>query len=352
MNESADPSLLPPRARLRELDALRGIAALAVVIYHYTARFPEMFPAVPHVGFAFTWGHQSVLLFFAISGFVISFSLDRATSVSGFAIKRFARLYPAYWGAMAITLLVEHVAGFRELQVPLVAVVANLTMLQGFAYLPGVDGVYWTLGLELSFYVCMVVLWLTGASRRLELALMAWLAIACLAWAWPEMPSRLTMLLVLQYIPFFGIGMLAYRVWSGHRSWKQQLPYFVAMLVGVLVQMQSDAAIFALMLVGLFAALVHGKLRFLAVRPLLWLGGISYALYLVHHNIGFVILLQSSAMRLPPAIAFWLALSVAVALAVLLRHFIEQPAERAIMRWWKNRGRRADQPLHDGASVA
>lgn len=336
----------PPSARLRELDALRGLAALSVVIYHYTARFPEMFPQAPHVAFAFTWGHESVLLFFAISGFVISFSLDRAESVADFAVKRFGRLYPAYWGAMALTLLVQHAAGATMLQVPPVAIAANVTMLQSFAYLPGADGAYWTLGLELAFYICMVAVWISGAAGRLEQVLLAWLCLGCIGWAWDGMPSRVTMLLVLQYIPFFGVGMLSYRVWLGVRRWRDQLPYAVAILASLSAQSRPELAILALLLFGVFAAMVAGHLRFLAVRPLLWLGSISYTLYLVHHNIGFVILLHADDIGLPPVAALLIAIMTAVGLAVLLHHWVEQPLAHAITGWW----RRVRQPVGQNGS--
>lgn len=332
-----DPPANP--TRLRELDALRGIAALSVVIYHYTARFPEMFPHASHVGFAFGWGHESVLLFFAISGFVISFSLDRAASVSDFAVKRFARLYPAYWGAMTLTLLVQQVSGISALQDSAIVVIANITMLQSFAYLPGVDGAYWTLGLELSFYICMVVLWASGASAKLEPVLLAWLGLGWVAWAWTGMPSRITMLLVLQYIPFFGIGMISYRVWSGARRWSQQLPCAAAILLSVFVQASLEAAILAILMFGIFAAMVAGRLRFLVVRPLLWLGSISYALYLVHHDIGFIVLLEADAMGVSPLVGLGLALATAISLAVILHHLVEQPAARLLSNRWTMRGR-------------
>ncbi len=60
-----------PKARLAELDALRGIAALAVVVFHYTVKAPEILPRVVTVDHGFALGNYGVQLFFAISGFVI-----------------------------------------------------------------------------------------------------------------------------------------------------------------------------------------------------------------------------------------------------------------------------------------
>ena len=63
--------------RLTELDALRGIGALCVLIFHYSTRFHELFPQAAHVPFSFPGGNYRVLLFFTISGFAIFFNASR-----------------------------------------------------------------------------------------------------------------------------------------------------------------------------------------------------------------------------------------------------------------------------------
>ena len=67
--------------RLTELDALRGIGALCVLVFHYSTRFHELFPQAQHVPFSFPGGNYRVLLFFTISGFAIFFTLDRIGTV-------------------------------------------------------------------------------------------------------------------------------------------------------------------------------------------------------------------------------------------------------------------------------
>ena len=119
---------LPPRARLVELDALRGIGALCVLVFHYSTRFHELFPQAAHVPFSFPGGNYRVLLFFTISGFAIFFTLDRIRSVADFMVNRVARLYPAYLVAMLLTLSIEYLAKATQLLVGPGAIVANITM--------------------------------------------------------------------------------------------------------------------------------------------------------------------------------------------------------------------------------
>src|SRR5690348_11798154 len=88
-------------SRLAEVDALRGVAVLMVVAFHYTTRLGELFPAAAWGDFRF--GEYGVHLFFVISGFVIIMTLDRSERPADFLVARFSRLYPAYWTAIVLT---------------------------------------------------------------------------------------------------------------------------------------------------------------------------------------------------------------------------------------------------------
>lgn len=325
------------RGRLTELDALRGIGALCVVIFHYSTRFHELFPQASHVPFSFPGGNYRVLLFFAISGFAIFFTLDRVHSVADFIMNRVARLYPAYVVAMLLTLSIEYLAHVWQLLIGPVAIFANLTMLQGFAFLPEVDGAYWTLTVEIAFYFCMMAIWKWTGCRRLEPVLAGWLALRGLYFLWPDMPERIVMLFVLRYVPFFIIGILAHRVWSGRRSWAQQAPYCALVMVSVVMMESWDVALVALALFGIFAALISGRLHILNIRPLVWMGGISYSFYLIHQHVGFVVMLRIAEAGYSPWIGFIAAFAVALCLGTAINRFVERPAGEAILGWWRRR---------------
>ena len=191
----------PRRRRLDELDALRGIGAILVVNFHYTTRFHEMFPQAAHVPFSIFGGNYRVLLFFAISGFAIFFSMGKLKSAADFGMNRFARLFPAYWTAMSVTLIMEHLYDVPMLDISPGATLLNLTMLQSFFFVPSVDGAYWTLAVELGFYASMISLWWFGQLRRIEVVILFWLALKWLMFFWSGIPERFVMLTVLRYIP-------------------------------------------------------------------------------------------------------------------------------------------------------
>jgi peptidoglycan/LPS O-acetylase OafA/YrhL len=326
------------QGRLGELDALRGIAAMLVLLFHYTAHSEAVLPAARHIEHGLTWGHYGVQLFFAISGFVILMTLERTASSTDFVVSRFARLFPAYWAAVLFTSASVVLLGAEALAQPAPLILAGLSMLQGFLYLPSVDGVYWSLTVELAFYFCMWGLWRVRLLGRIEAVLLGWIGLTLLWWLVPALPSRIGMLLVVRYIPFFAIGMAAYRVRTGARRWSEQLPVLSLGLAAVaLVETPEAAGVYAAV-IAVFVALVGGKLGWLANPPLLWLGALSYTIYLIHQNFGYALIAALERAGLSPWLALICAIVATLVVAQLIHDAIEQPALRMIRGWWKQRG--------------
>jgi peptidoglycan/LPS O-acetylase OafA/YrhL len=336
-----------PHVRLHGLDALRGIAALLVLLFHYTtfgcgdglACQPRTIPVI-------WFGYYGVELFFVISGFVIFWTLHRNPSLPDFAVSRFARLFPAYWAAVLATTLVLHLDPLRTLEAPGPGEVAvNLTMLQSFLRVRAVDVVYWTLACELAFYAWTAALVHATARTgvRFEWFCLAWLAAAvALRQSGVFLPYRVAIVTLAHFGQFFVIGMCLFAIAGRRHS-----PLTVATLggaVGACLQELPDTSPIAEL--GRSAsyfpaavactALVWGAVRFrpafLESRLLLFLGRVSYPLYLVHAAIGYVVLRHLWSWGVDHATSILVALWLSVGLAYLIHVAAEVPLRPRLTR--------------------
>jgi peptidoglycan/LPS O-acetylase OafA/YrhL len=148
------------------IDSLRGFAALSVIIYHIIEFTPPRNDLERILRFLLfdqvDLGKIAVTVFFAVSGFVIPFSLLRQSRspLRDFAINRFFRLYPAYWLSILGSILILYVMG--NVAIPIKATLINITMLQQFFGVQNLIGVYWTLQIELIFYFMCAALFVIG----------------------------------------------------------------------------------------------------------------------------------------------------------------------------------------------
>jgi len=143
-------------ARISWLDALRGWAALVVVLFHLS---PPILGSERHLAVMrhIDLGKYGVLLFFLVSGYVIPMSLERHGSLRRFWIGRLCRIYPAYLAAIAVvallaaTGLLSWPASLRAETVT--GVLAHATMTPDLLGLRGAVRVFWTLAYEMTFYL-------------------------------------------------------------------------------------------------------------------------------------------------------------------------------------------------------
>lgn len=276
--------------RFYNLQVLRIAAATAVLAFHLSESARLYFGANPPL-LEFlnecVFG-RGVGLFFCISGFVIAHSLQ-STSPRRFIVARLIRIYPAFWIATAISLIVRHAAGcpYRSLDGRLLKTLALLPGMSADAYELGVA---WSLVFEIFYYCVAAALAAAGGRRLLVAASAAWLA-ACTIRVlyWPNdalnpFPGWRNIWFSGQNIPLFA-GILLYRIHGyGHRLRSMMLPAAVGFLLlphtGLVVGPSCaliDAAAFTLIV--WFAVMVR------SVEPtsiLVRCGDWSYGVYLVH----------------------------------------------------------------------
>jgi peptidoglycan/LPS O-acetylase OafA/YrhL len=300
---SADAS--KANRRFLFVDALRGIAALAVVLFHGVegGHITALVTIIPRaLSVVIENGALGVAIFFVLSGFVIAHSLYdekmRWPLVGRFMLRRSIRLDPPYWCAIALTLAfamlsARIVPGKSLLEFSYGQILAHVFYLQDILRYPNLNPVFWTLCLEVQFYLVYAAL-LTFSrndpNKRLQgnytAAVLCSACVLSLLWPMGVITSPLWPGGFLQLWHAFLLGTAAY--WS----WRNPIlaPFFVvfALLVGGFAFFRGDTfSLASALTAGVLwvAAATRRIYTALGWRWLQFLGLISYSLYLTHNPI-------------------------------------------------------------------
>jgi peptidoglycan/LPS O-acetylase OafA/YrhL len=340
VSSSKAPTPNARRVRLGSLDALRGIAALSVMLLHFTTDFHRDFRPTHISSVAWGYGAYGVHLFFLISGFVILMTAEKSARPYDFFVSRFSRLYPPYWAAIIFTtvlLIIMPTIGAPEAPHLLRRAAVDLTMFQGWVSVGSVDSVYWTLQVEMSFYLVLLILIWRKAVRNAITVMTGLVLLALCDHLFVPRPlsapyAYLRQLMFLEHAYLFTTGMVLYKIREGFR-----LRYALVLLLCALCPATAtywpnnppiDASIAITLALVVYLA-TSGRANWIANRPLLYLGGISYSLYLTHHWLGEVFLNRADRWGMNPN----LALGAAVALCLLAASVMTYLVERPSLRW-------------------
>jgi peptidoglycan/LPS O-acetylase OafA/YrhL len=228
-------------------------------------------------------------------------------------------------------------------------VVANLTMVQGVFGIGSVDPVYWSLQVELCFYLMVYGLMRFGWLRRVEWLLLMLVTAKVLQLQFLPAGTAAALrghrsgalvfdgiqkALILEHAHSFLIGVMLLRLWQAPRVW-----HGVVIAFCLLVRVGAYEARVDLWAMTGFAVVLmagaRGWLRVLEQRWLVFLGTISYSLYLSHQNLGFGLIRWAEGRGINVNVAIAGATAVALLVASGLTFLVEWPAMRA----WKARVR-------------
>ena len=283
--------------RFNEIDLLRGIACAAVVVFHYLSRAPRAnwishasFPAIDAVA---RYGYLGVHLFFVISGFVILMSAQGA-SPREFVASRVARLFPALWVAATITAGTAWLLAEPRFAISLPHYLVNLTLLPHWFGVPYVDGAYWSLAVELHFYIYVWLALRLKQMHRLEWLLVGWLCVSGLNAFRPAWP--LEFWLDAKWAPLFVAGGTFFLIRTRGLTRLRGAMLFASWALAVLYVVRNSVldsgtspwicagvitAIFAI-----FLAIAFDRWRMASSRLTKIAGALTYPVYLVHEYFG------------------------------------------------------------------
>lgn len=368
-----------PRHRLVGIDLLRFFAAFAVAFFHIAykdqnegaaayARYPEL----TLIGW---WGWIGVPIFFVISGYVIAYSASQASAAS-FLRSRFLRLFPGVAVCATITFFV--LLAFQQAPDLFIKYVRSLTF---WPIGPWVSGVYWTLGVELTFYACVYALLLLNKMRWFEPVILTIGVLSSLYWfsraaalvlrvEYPDLlPVRALDLLLIHNGMHFALGAVLWialtRGWTAVRAVLATL-FLVAGCLPVLTTARDTVLLYGLSnlmlavpvvvwlaaVVGVYLSAkydrpisAHAGPGFLAAAR--GLGLATYPLYLVHGEVGILMLGGFASVGVNRYVALSMTMVFLVALSVVIT-FTAEKSIRAYLSGLLERSGRKPRPAESG----
>jgi peptidoglycan/LPS O-acetylase OafA/YrhL len=318
--------------RVETLETLRGMAAAAVAWFHFTNGGSLLDDGWLKSSGAYGW--LGVQVFFVISGFVLPYSLWRGgyrvrRDVGTFILKRLIRLEPPYLATLGIVVALAYasaaIPGFKGTAPNLTwaQLLLHLGYLNAYFGYPSLSPVFWTLAIELQFYVMVAIAYpLVVGTHRVSIVLL--MAVAAVAMGVPH--DRF----VFQYLALFGVGMAAFRFRVGLDS-RSRFFVATAALAGVNTLALSPLIAAA----GAVAALLVAFVRLPPRGPFAGLGAVSYSLYLLHVPIGGRVV-NLGARFADTALAQSLVLAAAVAGSYIAAYGLYRTVERPA-QWWSSR---------------
>jgi peptidoglycan/LPS O-acetylase OafA/YrhL len=338
-------------SRLTELDGLRGLAALSVFGSHVFGLIPHNESLLaPHNPLRLFWdGHAAVMLFFVLSGFVLSIRFvqkNQPLEPVGFIIKRIARLYPAYWCALAIAIALRHFTLLHN----------HLSLLSPWAAslwcvpldLDGVIRHFFMISPGLNNSQIDPVIWSLVREMKISLIFPAIIFIVRRTPRWFYAATVLAIVVLLGFrlnfmesVPLFVAGSYLAK-YTEVQAWSSRIPekFKLALLPVALlfygtgsicgqpsIATEYSAGVGSVILIVLFATSAPLK-RFATSAPVHLLGEVSYSFYLVH----LPILLAVSSALYPHVHSVVLcsivALLISIAISKVLFQFIEVPTQQ------------------------
>jgi hypothetical protein len=338
-------------SRVPELDAVRAMAALNLMLFHFTHVYSVKYGFTSPLGFEYSYGKYGTQLFFLLSGYVNAMTLFGKRQPLDFLAARTIRIIPTYLLVLGMNLVLLLFLPFTlHGSYSIAQVFANLTLVPKLLGYECLEPVTWTLQIEVLFYVILLLLFSLGGLQRPVRTLMWYMAV-CIAGTWwlntvrtdfagtdaAQLADFWEELLLLPYMPLFAIGILLYRLRAGTSGIGWNLVGLVAAVSTFhLIDKRDHNPVATFLLIGLIAGAGWGVLPPLRLRPWVFLSTISYSLYLLHNNLGTAFIYYLNHAGLEPWVCFLLVFPFVIGISALFSFWVERPLAARLRAGWKS----------------
>ncbi len=327
------------RKHIYGLDYLRAISAILIILYHYTTQYDRSIGHIKPWAIQVPWGAYAVNTFFLLSGYLTlcNFNGDAIR----FLYKRFVRLWPTFVVCVLITttcmacMMPERLRSFKD-------ILLNFTMFPSYLGAKAVDGVYWTLSVEVLFYIWFAIFMTPKLRPHLLKIIYVWATCMVIISIFSVLGIE-ALALKIAHILFitkrgecFVLGML---IALCKKDYLSHIPLLLLCTINSLLNSGNGLTIWTLSLwcVILFLSCTTKK-KFiekpntLIGKLLVELSRISYPLYLLHQFIGFAILFKLESAGMLKEWILIIPVTISILLALVVHYWVEIPTTRFLLK--------------------
>lgn len=314
--------------RIPSVDMLRGIAALSVCIFHFTNGNESYFSNNYWLKEIGSVGWAGVEIFFVISGFIIPYSLYTAQyklkNFGKFLLKRITRIEPPYFlsiviiiGLNFLSILSAYFNG-EPFHVNYLSLALHIGYLNDFFNQPWLNPVFWTLAIEFQFYLLIGLLFPLINHKKQWVFLITIILLFCCS-------NFAIYSTIFYHLPYFILGIFIFNRKINHLRYIWILEAIV--LIAIYLQFS-----FVPFIAAFFAWAILSFVENWSNKWFLWLGTISYSLYLIHVPFGGR-LINLSANFLKTDLSRSFGVLFAIILSLIISYFFYKIIELPSMQF-------------------
>ena len=355
--------------KLRYIDALRGIAILAVIVTHTDQYGTNIYPKL--IKNLLGYGSMGVQLFYLVSAFTLFLSFNRRKEVEAkpnrnFFIRRFFRIAPMYYLGIAYFLFQKGLSPGTTEFISTANIISNVFFLHGTSpyWITNLVPGGWTIAVEMMFYSTVPFLFhkisnTNQAVRFTILCLVCSFLLRLILLRFPAISDEVLWNSFLFYyfpnqVVLFGLGIIAYFLIIKKDTQVSTLHYIIIggiLIVHLVSPYIPTHFLFGLAFLGLMLFLSRTENKLFVNPVTLFLGNISYSAYLVHfavlfwlqrlHFVDYIAIYGLKSGLLNFAIRLALVLTLTSTIAWLFMKCIEQPFQKwgkKIIEGWERKG--------------
>lgn len=271
-------------SKLTSVQALRGIAALMVCIFHLATHKDPSRPLLAEdntVRELAMIGPVGVFIFFVISGFILPFAMNKSNykigQIGSFLVKRVYRLYPPYLVILLLTtgmLIWNNYYQGIAFEFKWSEFISHIFYLTHILHFDWYNPIFWTLAIEFQFYIFLGLIFPIWNSEKWIARVLSIVSLVIASWYWRD--DRF----LISYISPFVMGYAVYLMKLKKSKWIEALFYIA---ISSIVIWKYFGWHWLIASIAAVVAILFFSLNF---KPFQYLGKVSYSLYLLHAMFG------------------------------------------------------------------